>query len=190
MSLTVFLDRDGVINRKKPEPHYVTSWEEFEFLPGALEGLAALTRSGAHIVVVTNQRGIARGVYTEETLADMHARMKAAVEASGGRIDAIYYCPHEGECDCRKPLTGMFERAAREIPGVDLAEAIVIGDAMCDLEAAARLGCPAVLVASGERKREILEKAARQGVPVERCAASLLEASEAGRPGGPRQIVL
>jgi D-glycero-D-manno-heptose 1,7-bisphosphate phosphatase len=120
----------------------------------------------------------------------MHARMKAAVEASGGRIDAIYYCPHEGECDCRKPLTGMFERAAREIPGVDLAEAIVIGDAMCDLEAAARLGCPAVLVASGERKREILEKAARQGVPVERCAASLLEASEAGRPGGPRQIVL
>lgn len=177
MSLTFFLDRDGVINRKQPEPLYVTSWEQFEFLPGALEGLAALAQTDAKIIVVTNQRGIARGVYSEAVLADIHARMKAAVEAVGGRIDAIYHCPHlGGECDCRKPLTGMYERAAREIPGVDLADAIVIGDALCDLEAAAKLGCPAVLVASGERKREILEKAARKGVPVERCVATLEEA--------------
>jgi D-glycero-D-manno-heptose 1,7-bisphosphate phosphatase len=176
MSLTVFIDRDGVINRKRPEPHYVTSWEEFEFLPGALEGLAALARTDARIIVVTNQRGIARGVYTEETLVDMHTRMKAAVEAAGGRIDAIYYCPHEGGCECRKPATGMFERAAREVPGADLAEAVVIGDNVCDLEAAARLGCPSVLVGSVERQREILEKAARKGVTAGRCVATLVEA--------------
>jgi D-glycero-D-manno-heptose 1,7-bisphosphate phosphatase len=180
MSLTVFIDRDGVINRKRPEPHYVTSWEEFEFLPGALEGLAALARTDARIIVVTNQRGIARGVYTEETLVDMHARMKAAVEAAGGRIDAIYYCPHEGGCECRKPATGMFERAAREVPGADLAEAVVIGDNVCDLEAAARLGCPSVLVGSVERQREILEKAGRRGVPVRCCAVSLAEAVAMG----------
>jgi D-glycero-D-manno-heptose 1,7-bisphosphate phosphatase len=177
MSLTFFLDRDGVINRKMPEPLYVTSWAEFEFLPGALEGLALLAQMDARIVVVSNQRGIARGVYTEETLADIHARMKSAIEAAGGRIDAIYYCPHEGGCDCRKPATGMFERAAREIPGVELANAIVIGDNVCDIEAAARLGCPSVLVASGERKREILEKVAAKGLPVGKCVGSLEEAA-------------
>lgn len=176
MSRTFFLDRDGVINRKMPEPRYVTSWEEFEFLPGALEGLAALANMDARIVVVSNQRGIARGVYTEQTLEDIHQRMKAAVEAAGGRIDAIYYCPHEGGCKCRKPEIGMFERAAREVPGVDLADAIVIGDNVCDIEAAARLGRPAVLVASGERRREILDKVARKGAPVARCVASLAEA--------------
>jgi D-glycero-D-manno-heptose 1,7-bisphosphate phosphatase len=102
--------------------------------------------------------------------------MKAAVEAAGGRIDAIYYCPHEGGCECRKPATGLFERAAREVPGVDMAEAVVIGDNVCDLEAAARLGCPAVLVGSVERRREILEKVGRKGVPVGRCVATLAEA--------------
>ena len=176
MSLTVFLDRDGVINRKQPEPLYVTSWEEFEFLPGALEGLAALAKRDVKIIVVSNQRGIARGVYTEETLADIHTRMRAAVEAAGGRIDAIYHCPHLGDCECRKPGIGMFQRAAREVPGVDLTNAVVIGDNVCDIEAAARLRCPAVLVASGERKREILEKVTRKGLPVERCVASLAEA--------------
>jgi len=176
MSLTVFLDRDGVINRKMPEPRYVTSWGEFEFLPGALEGLASLAKMDVRIVVVSNQRGVARGVYTEETLADMHSRMKAAVEAAGGRIDAIYYCPHEGGCNCRKPATGMFEQAAREIPGVDLREAIVIGDNVCDLEAAARLGCPSILVGSDERRRNILGKALGIGVRVWRSAGSLDEA--------------
>ena len=174
--LTVFLDRDGVINRKQPEPLYVTRWEEFEFLPGALAGLAELAKMDAQIVVVSNQRGIARGVYTEETLADIHARMKSAIEAAGGRIDAIYYCPHEGGCECRKPGTGMFERAAREVPGVDLAHSVVVGDNVCDIEAAARLGCPSVLVASGERKRRILEKVAAKGVPVGKCVGSLAEA--------------
>jgi len=187
MSLTIFLDRDGVINRKQPEPLYVTCWEQFEFLPGALAGLAALARTGAKIVVVSNQRGIARGVYTEAALREIHERMRAAIETAGGRIDAIYYCPHiGGDCDCRKPLTGMFERAAREIPGVDLAHAVVVGDNVCDIEAAARLGCPAVLVGTGERLREILAKVERKGLPVSVCVATLEEASIAIATGSVR----
>ena len=142
----VFLDRDGVINRKAPEGEYVTSWEGFAFLPGALEGLALLAAGDVPIVVVTNQRGIARGRMTEADLADVHARMRAAVERAGGRIDAIYHCPHEGGCDCRKPGTGMFELAARDL-GVDLAASAVVGDRASDMLAAERIGALRVLVA-------------------------------------------
>ena len=142
----VFLDRDGVINRKAPEGEYVTSWEEFVFLPRALEGLRALARLEVPVVVATNQRGIARGRYTEADLALIHDRMRAAVTAAGGRIDAIEHCPHEaGECDCRKPSTGMFERAARAL-GIELARAAVLGDRASDMEAAARIGALRVLV--------------------------------------------
>jgi len=115
-----------VINRKAPEGAYVTSWEEFELLPEALEGLRVLAELDAPVVVVTNQRGVARGRMTEADLADIHERMRAAVAQAGGRIDAIYHCPHEGGCDCRKPATGLFERAAREL-GVDLAASAVVG---------------------------------------------------------------
>ena len=141
----VFLDRDGVINRKAPEGDYVTSWARFEFLPGALDGLRLLARAGTPIVVATNQRGIARGRMSEADLADIHERMRAAVEEAGGRIDAIYHCPHEGGCDCRKPGTGMFERASRDL-GVSLDSAAVIGDRASDMEAAAAIGALRVLV--------------------------------------------
>jgi D-glycero-D-manno-heptose 1,7-bisphosphate phosphatase len=141
----VFLDRDGVINRKAPEGDYVTSWAEFEFLPGALEGLRLLAEAGPPVVVATNQRGIARGRMSEADLADIHDRMGAAVAEAGGRIDAIYHCPHEGGCDCRKPGTGLFTRAADDL-GVELAAAAVIGDRASDMEAAAAIGALRVLV--------------------------------------------
>ena len=99
----VFLDRDGVINRKAPEGEYVTRWSEFAFLPGALDALRALAGAPVRVVVATNQRGIARGRMTAGDLAAIHARMRGAVLEAGGRIDAIYHCPHEGGCDCRKP---------------------------------------------------------------------------------------
>jgi D-glycero-D-manno-heptose 1,7-bisphosphate phosphatase len=141
----VFLDRDGVINRKAPEGDYVTSWAEFEFLPGALEGLRLLAEAGPPLVVATNQRGLARGRMTEADLAGIHERMRAAVTEAGGRIDAVYHCPHEGGCDCRKPGTGLFERAARDL-GLDLGSAAVIGDRASDMEAAAAIGALRVLV--------------------------------------------
>jgi D-glycero-D-manno-heptose 1,7-bisphosphate phosphatase len=141
----VFLDRDGVINRKAPEGDYVTSWARFEFLPAALDGLRLLAEAGPPIVVATNQRGIARGRMSEGDLEDIHRHMRAAVADAGGRIDAVYHCPHEGGCDCRKPGVGMFERAGRDL-GVSLESAAVIGDRASDMEAAAAIGALRVLV--------------------------------------------
>jgi D-glycero-D-manno-heptose 1,7-bisphosphate phosphatase len=146
-SRTVFLDRDGVINRKLPEGRYVNSWDEFVFLPGVLEALADLADAGLRAVVVTNQRGVARGVVSEGVLDEIHRRMRAEIAASGGCVDAVYYCPHEGGCDCRKPRTGMLERAAREL-GLDLAEAVLIGDRLSDIQAGAAVGATTVLVPS------------------------------------------
>jgi D-glycero-D-manno-heptose 1,7-bisphosphate phosphatase len=126
----VFLDRDGVINRKAPEGQYVTSWDEFEFLPGALEGLRLLGESDLILAVVTNQRGIARGMLTSGDLDDIHRRMRAAIEAAGGRLNAIYHCPHDVGCRCRKPDVGMFEEAAADF-GLSLHETAVIGEPTC-----------------------------------------------------------
>lgn len=135
----VFLDRDGVINRKAPDGDYVTSWDQFQFLPGALTGLARLAESALRIVVVTNQRGIALGRMSEDDLADIHDRMRAAVVETGGRIDAVYHCPHEAGCRCRKPELGMFEDAAQEF-GLELDHTAVIGDQLSDMLAAERIG--------------------------------------------------
>jgi D-glycero-D-manno-heptose 1,7-bisphosphate phosphatase len=146
----VFLDRDGVINEKAREGEYVTSWERFRFLPHALEGLGALASLRVPVIVATNQRGIARGAMAETDLADIHARMLDAVAAAGGRIDAVYHCPHEGGCDCRKPLPGMFLAAARE-HGLALERSVVIGDRRADMDAAAAIGARGVLITgSGE----------------------------------------
>jgi D-glycero-D-manno-heptose 1,7-bisphosphate phosphatase len=141
----VFVDRDGVINRKAPEGEYVTSWEQFAFLPGALDGLRELAAAGVPVVVVTNQRGIARRRMSEADLADIHGRMRDAVTAAGGRIDAIYHCPHERGCDCRKPGTGLFERAAGDL-SIDLENAAVVGDRASDMQAAAAIGALSVHV--------------------------------------------
>jgi len=141
----VFLDRDGVINRKAPDGEYVTRWSEFQFLPGALDGLRLLAESNLPVIVATNQRGIALGAMTEQDLADIHHRMSERISAAGGRIDAIYHCPHDGGCECRKPLPGLFLRAARE-HGLVLGEAAVVGDRLSDMEAAAAIGATRVLV--------------------------------------------
>jgi D-glycero-D-manno-heptose 1,7-bisphosphate phosphatase len=143
----VFLDRDGVINRKLPEGRYVSSWDEFVFLPGALEALADLAAAGRRTVVITNQRGIARGALTEQDLQTIHDRMRAETASSGGAIEAIYYCPHEGGCDCRKPGTGMLLRAAREL-GLDVSHAVFIGDRLSDIQAGSAVGASTVLVRS------------------------------------------
>jgi D-glycero-D-manno-heptose 1,7-bisphosphate phosphatase len=143
----VFLDRDGVINRKAPEGRYVRSWAEFEYLPGAIDAIAALGARGVATVVVTNQRGIARGHMTREDVEDIHRRMSSDFERAGAPLDAVFYCPHErGECDCRKPGLGMFHAAQREL-GVDLRDAAMVGDSRSDMQAAAALGVPGVFVA-------------------------------------------
>ena len=144
---TVFLDRDGTINRKAAEGDYVKSWAEFEFLPGAIEALALMRSSGLRLVVVTNQRGIARGLMSEEDLADIHARMRAELARHDADVDAIYFCPHAaGECDCRKPGTGMFEQARGDEPAIDFADSAMVGDSDSDMAAARAIGALAIRV--------------------------------------------
>ena len=135
----VYLDRDGVLNRKAPEGEYVTSPAQLELLPGALDAVRELSAAGLLVVVVTNQRGIARGHMTEADLAAIHERLTGAVRSAGGRLDAIEFCPHEGGCACRKPGTAMFERAAARL-GFDPAASAVIGDRADDMRAAERIG--------------------------------------------------
>lgn len=143
----VFLDRDGVLNRKPPEGKYVTCWEEFELLPGAAEALAGINRAGRKVIVVTNQRGVALGRYSLEQLADMHARMRQVLATHGAKVDAIYVCPHDnGQCHCRKPMTGLFEQAFRDFPEASAPNSIMVGDSLRDIEAGHRMGMRTVLI--------------------------------------------
>ncbi len=142
MTKAAFLDRDGVINQKAPEGEYVTRWEDFHLLPGAVEGIAQLNRAGFCVVVVTNQRCVAKGLLTEEQLEILHLRMTNQLARGGATIDAIYYCPHELEppCRCRKPKPGMLLEAARS-KNLDLAASWMIGDSDCDIQAGKNAGC-------------------------------------------------
>ena len=147
---TVFLDRDGVINRNPPNMGYVQSWSEFSFIPNARKAIRELTQNGYRIIVVTNQAGIGRGLFTEENLTDIHARMVSEIVETGGRIDAIYYCPHHPNagCECRKPKPGMLTRAVRE-HNIELSSAYLIGDSTTDIEAGQRVGTQTLLVLTG-----------------------------------------
>ncbi len=145
---TIFLDRDGVINENRPD--YVKSWSEFRFLPGSREAIAKLTRAGHRIVVCTNQAGVARGAISLEAVHEIHRKMLASIREVGGRIEHVYFCPHEkeGDCACRKPRPGMLLRARDEL-GLDLRGAVLIGDSITDIRAALAAGIHAVLVLSG-----------------------------------------
>lgn len=142
---TAFLDRDGTINAAAAAGDYILSSSEVRLLPGAAEAIRLLNALPAKVVVVTNQRGIALGKMSEADLRAVNERLEELLEAAGARLDAILHCPHEkGECDCRKPGPGMFERAAREIPGVTLEGAAMVGDSALDVEAGNRLGLTTV----------------------------------------------
>jgi histidinol-phosphate phosphatase family protein len=146
----VFVDRDGVINRMRQD--YVKSWLEFEPLPGAIDAMARLSSSGRDVIVVTNQSAIGRGLVSLATVQEIHDRLSAMVEAAGGEIRAFLICPHTpaDNCPCRKPAPGLLRRAHDEL-GVDLAEAVLIGDQPTDVEAAHAAGCGAILIdATGE----------------------------------------
>ena len=142
----VILDRDGVLNTRPPRAQYVTRWEDFEWLPRVKEALSVLSQAGYRIIVVSNQAGIGRGVMTEAALDDIHTRMKAEALEAGGRIDAIYYCPHDWEegCECRKPKPGMLFQAQRDF-NLDLTRTVFVGDDERDAQAAEAAGCPSIL---------------------------------------------
>ena len=143
-----FLDRDGTINVKAPEGDYITAPERVRLLPGAAEAIRALNAASVPVLVVTNQRGIALGRMSEQDLTEVHGRLDALLDEAGARVDGYYHCPHaEGVCDCRKPATGLLERAAAE-HGLDLRRTLLVGDSATDVEAGRRVGATTVLLAA------------------------------------------
>ena len=143
----IFLDRDGVINKKPKKADYVKNWSEFEFIPGVLEAIKLLTEDGYEIYIVTNQAGVARRKMNEKDLEGIHANLVREVEKNGGKINGIYSCPHgwDENCECRKPKPGMFFLAAME-HNLNLTKSVFIGDDERDIQAGDAAGCRTFLV--------------------------------------------
>ncbi len=163
----VFLDRDGVIGANRAD--YVKTWEEFVFLPVALESLRLLAEYNYPVIVISNQSAIGRGLISRQAADEINQRMKAEISLQGGRLDDIYICPHQPDedCACRKPRPGLLYLAAEQ-HHVELAGSFFIGDALSDVEAALAVGCQPLLVLTGRgsEQRLLLEQGGRQGVPV------------------------
>lgn len=145
----VILDRDGVINHDSDQ--FIKSPEEWKPIPGSLEAIARLSQAGYRVVVATNQSGVGRGLFDMSVLNAIHDKMCKAVAQAGGRIDAIFFCPHaaDANCECRKPKSGMMEEIAARY-NMSLEGVPAVGDSLRDLEATARLGAQPILVLTGK----------------------------------------
>jgi D-glycero-D-manno-heptose 1,7-bisphosphate phosphatase len=143
----VFVDRDGVINEKAPTGEYVYDWEHFRPLPGVEAAIAMLNNSGRKIIVVTNQRGVALGRYQLRDVEQLHAHLQRHLARFGARVDAFYVCPHDrNQCDCRKPKTGLLERAFRDFPQAKQNSSVLIGDSLSDIQAAKNFEIRSILL--------------------------------------------
>ncbi len=153
MEKIIFLDRDGVINKDRND--YVRSWAEFDFLPNVFVALRKLKELGYKVIIISNQAGVSKGLYTETSLAEMTEKMLERIKRNSGSIHAVYYCNHRDEdnCSCRKPKIGLFKQALMG-KSVDLNETFFIGDSQRDIEAGRNLGCKTILVLSGHTKTE------------------------------------
>ncbi len=173
----VFLDRDGVINVSL-DGDYVKSWDEFEFLPKAKEAIKALTDTGWDIIVVSNQAGISRGIMSAQAVEEINYRMVNELEHCGGKVRAVYYCPHRPDenCGCRKPKPGMLLQAGCEL-GINLSQSYLIGDSITDIQAGAQVGCTTILVKTGQGS-ESLEGSNQWSVSPDYIVSDLFEAVE------------
>jgi D-glycero-D-manno-heptose 1,7-bisphosphate phosphatase len=154
MNKAVFLDRDGTVNE---EVGYLTNIDKLHLIPGAGAAIRRLNEAGFKVVLVTNQSGVARGYFPESLVQDAHLRLDQLLEPDDARIDAVYYCPHHPtagnseytrDCDCRKPRTGLIERAVKDLV-IDINRSYIVGDKWSDIELGQRAGIHAVLVMSG-----------------------------------------
>ena len=149
---TLFLDRDGVINKHRLND-YVKEWSEFEFLPKVKEAFSILAGYFKLIIVVTNQRGVGKGLMTESELQEIHKRMVSAIAKSGGRIDAVYFCTDTNhDSPNRKPNVGMALQAQKDFPEIVFEKSIMIGDSSSDMEFGEKLGMKSYLVNQGIQK--------------------------------------
>lgn len=154
----MFIDRDGVINKKAPKADYIKKWDEFEFLPGAIEGLHLLRERGYEVYIATNQPGIARGMMTHMDLEQIHVNMEEEFKKNGFEVQGIYSCLHgwDDGCDCRKPKPGLLYWAANE-HHFDITKSIFIGDDTRDIEAGEAAGCKTILLEPGENLLMIIK---------------------------------
>ena len=150
----VFLDRDGVINENRS--NYVKSWDEFIFLPNVFEPLRLLARNNLTTVIISNQSVINRGIVAQAVVDSINCRMTEEIQRQGGRIDAIFYCPHRPDenCDCRKPRPGLLLQAAERF-GLDLSRSYLVGDALSDVEAALAVDCRPIFVLTGLGREQL-----------------------------------
>lgn len=145
-SWTLFLDRDGVINHEKRKD-YIHNWDEFQFYEGAKEAIALFTKKFKHIIVITNQRGIGKGITRMEDVKLIHKNMSAEIGKAGGRIDAVYFCPDLDEASPdRKPNTGMGLKAVQEFPDIDLSKTIMVGNTISDMQFGRNLGIKTIFL--------------------------------------------
>jgi len=156
MSKLLILDRDGVINEDSDE--FIKSVSECNFIPGSVDAIARLYSAGYRVFVATNQSGLARGLFSEIDLANIHQAINAEIELAGGQIDGFFYCPHgpDDQCDCRKPKTGLLRQIESEF-GVSLRNAPFVGDSLRDLQAAEAAGCEPVLVLTGKGQATLVK---------------------------------
>jgi len=182
-TIAVFLDRDGTIIEDRG---YLNHPDLLELIPNAAEAIASLNRAGLKTIVVSNQSGVARGFFPESLLAVLHEKMLALLSEKDARIDAVYYCPHHphvGEppyrtnCDCRKPKTGMLERAANDF-SLDVARSYLIGDKVSDMQTAMNAGCKALLVMTGYGRGEWEFNRSRLEKEPDYLAADLFDAAQ------------
>lgn len=164
----VFLDRDGTM---APDVHYCSRPEDFELFPNTAKAVRLLNEHGFKVIVITNQSGVARGYFTEKTLAEIHEKMKRELAKEGAWVDAIYYCPHhpDDNCDCRKPKPRLILQAAKDLD-IDLQRSFVVGDLQMDIALGKAVGCPAILI----RDEAVLDSA---NAEADLIAPDLLEAA-------------
>lgn len=148
----IILDRDGVINHDSAM--FIKSLEEWRPINGSLAAIARLNQAGFHVVVVTNQSGIGRGLFDMDTLNAIHEKMVKLLAQAGGRIDAVFFCPHAADstCQCRKPQPGMLRQISQRF-NIDLTGVPVVGDSMRDLLAGVAVGCQPILVLTGKGQK-------------------------------------
>ncbi len=179
----IFMDRDGTVS---DEVGYVNHIDRYRLLPRSAQAIRRINEAGLLAFVITNQSGVARGLFDEALLHEVHATLTRWLAERGARVDGIYFCPHhpkEGEppfrqdCDCRKPRPGLLKRAAEE-HGVDLSASYMIGDTVLDIEAARNAGATGVLVLTGYGKGDLQYRMAKRGLAPAHVAADLMEAVE------------
>ncbi len=171
----IILDRDGVINYDSDQ--FIKSPQEWRPIEGSMEAIALLNQWGWRVVVATNQSGVGRGLFDMDTLAAIHDKMHRTVAQAGGRIDAIFFCPHaaDSKCSCRKPKPGMLLEIAERF-NVDLNDVPVVGDSLRDLQSAVAAGAQPVLVRTGKGEKTAADPELPPGTPIHDNLAAYVRA--------------